>query len=101
FVRRAVSDDAARSELAAEPYKLELIELKGGAPADVADSEASVEVGGDELTIYDNVRPDGTLAWKDLCRGPHLPTTRHIPAFSLMRIAAAYWRGNERNPQLQ
>jgi threonyl-tRNA synthetase len=97
FVRRAVSDDDARTELAAEPYKLELIGLKGGA----GDSEASVEVGGDQLTIYDNVRPDGSLAWKDLCRGPHLPTTRHIPAFNLMRVAAAYWRGNEHNPQLQ
>jgi threonyl-tRNA synthetase len=97
FVRRALSDDDARAELAAEPYKLELIGLKGGA----RDSEASVEVGGDQLTIYDNVRPDGSLAWKDLCRGPHLPTTRHIPAFKLMRVAAAYWRGNEHNPQLQ
>jgi threonyl-tRNA synthetase len=96
FVRRAVSDDDARTELAAEPYKLELIGLKGG-----AGEEASVEVGGDELTIYDNVRPDGSLAWKDLCRGPHLPTTRNIPAFKLMRVAAAYWRGNEHNPQLQ
>jgi threonyl-tRNA synthetase len=96
FVRRPVSDDDARVELANEPYKLELISLKGG-----AGEEASVEVGGDELTIYDNVRPDGTLAWKDLCRGPHLPTTRNIPAFKLMRIAAAYWRGNEHNPQLQ
>ncbi|MFL6240771.1 MAG: threonine--tRNA ligase [Actinomycetes bacterium] len=96
FVRRAVSDADARTELAGEPYKLELIGLKGG-----AGDEASVEVGGDELTIYDNVRPDGSLAWKDLCRGPHLPTTRNIPAFKLMRVAAAYWRGNEHNPQLQ
>src|SRR4051812_47764750 len=72
FVRRVVSDDEARGELADEPYKLELIGLKGSA----ADSEAGVEVGAGELTIYDNVRPDGSLAWKDLCRGPHLPTTR-------------------------
>jgi threonyl-tRNA synthetase len=98
FSRRAVSDDAAREELAAEPYKLELIGLKGGASAD---DEASVEVGAGELTIYDNLRQDGTLAWKDLCRGPHLPTTRNIPAFKLMRTAAAYWRGSEKNPQLQ
>jgi threonyl-tRNA synthetase len=98
FARRPVSEDQARAELAAEPYKLELIDLKGGAPSD---DEASVEVGAGELTIYDNVRPDGTLAWKDLCRGPHLPTTRDIPAFRLMRSAAAYWRGSEQNPQLQ
>ncbi len=96
FSRRVVSDDEARAELADEPYKLELIDLKGGA-ADGAD----VEVGGGELTIYDNLRRDGSLAWKDLCRGPHLPTTRHIPAFRLMRTGGAYWRGSEQNPQLQ
>ena len=84
FVRRVVTDDEARAELAAEPYKLELIGLKGGAAADAADG-AEAEVGGGELTIYDNLRKDGSLAWKDLCRGPHLPTTRHIPAFKLMR----------------
>jgi threonyl-tRNA synthetase len=98
FSRRVVSDDDARAELADEPYKLELIDLKGGASA--ADG-ADVEVGGGELTIYDNLRRDGSLAWKDLCRGPHLPTTRHIPAFRLMRTGGAYWRGSEQNPQLQ
>ncbi|MDH2427367.1 threonine--tRNA ligase [Sphaerisporangium sp. TRM90804] len=97
FARRAVSDEAAREELAAEPYKLELIGLKGGA----ADEE-SVEVGGDQLTIYDNLDPKtGALCWKDLCRGPHVPTTRAIPAFKLMRSGGAYWRGSEKNPQLQ
>jgi threonyl-tRNA synthetase len=100
FVRRAVEDDAARGELADEPYKLELIGLKGGNAADAAEG-ADAEVGGTELTIYDNLRPDGTLAWKDLCRGPHLPSTRHIPAFRLTRSAAAYWRGSEKNKQLQ
>ncbi|RIQ20556.1 threonine--tRNA ligase [Jiangella rhizosphaerae] len=100
FVRRPVSDDDARAELASEPYKLELIGLKGGG-AEAAAEGASAEVGAGELTIYDNVRPDGELAWKDLCRGPHLPTTRNIPAFKLMRVAAAYWRGSEKNPQLQ
>jgi threonyl-tRNA synthetase len=98
FSRRAVSDEEARAELADEPYKLELIDLKGGAgETDGAD----VEVGGGQLTIYDNLYPNGSLAWKDLCRGPHLPTTRHIPAFRLMRSAGAYWRGSEQNPQLQ
>jgi threonyl-tRNA synthetase len=98
FSRRPVTDDEARAELAAEPYKLELIGLKGGA----ADAEESVEVGGAELTIYDNLDPaSGELCWKDLCRGPHLPTTRNIPAFKLMRSGGAYWRGSERNPQLQ
>ncbi|WP_343073804.1 threonine--tRNA ligase [Phytoactinopolyspora mesophila] len=99
FVRREVSDDDARAELAGEPYKLELIGLKGGA-ADAAEG-ASAEVGSGELTIYDNVRRGGEVAWKDLCRGPHLPTTRNIPAFKLMRVAGAYWRGDEKNPQLQ
>jgi threonyl-tRNA synthetase len=110
FVRRVVSDEQARVELAGEPYKLELIDLKSSATADDTgntddtnntDDEASVEVGGGELTMYDNVRPDGSRAWTDLCRGPHLPSTRHIPAFTLTRSAAAYWRGSERNPQLQ
>ena len=100
FVRRVVTDDEARAELAFEPYKLELIGLKGGAAAAAADG-AEAEVGASELTIYDNVRKDGSLAWKDLCRGPHLPSTRHIPAFKLTRSAAAYWRGSEKNPQLQ
>jgi threonyl-tRNA synthetase len=100
FVRRVVTDDEARAELAFEPYKLELIGLKGGAAAGAADG-AEAEVGASELTIYDNVRKDGSLAWKDLCRGPHLPSTRHIPAFKLTRSAAAYWRGSEKNPQLQ
>jgi len=100
FSRRVVSDDAAREELAGEPYKLELIGLKGAASAD---DEASVEVGGTaELTIYDNLDAGtGELCWKDLCRGPHLPSTRHIPAVKLMRSGGAYWRGSEKNPQLQ
>jgi threonyl-tRNA synthetase len=100
FSRRVVTDDDAREELSGEPYKLELIGLKGGA---AADDEASVEVGGSaELTIYDNVDPaSGEVRWKDLCRGPHLPTTRNIPAVKLMRSGGAYWRGSEKNPQLQ
>jgi threonyl-tRNA synthetase len=101
FVRRVVSDDEARAELAGEPYKLELIGLKGGSVEQVAEGAAS-EVGAGELTIYDNVGRDGQVVWKDLCRGPHLPTTKLIAnGFSLMRTAAAYWRGSEKNPQLQ
>jgi threonyl-tRNA synthetase len=100
FSRRVVSDDDARAELAGEPYKLELIGLKGTDATESAEG-AGVEVGTGELTIYDNLRRDGSLAWKDLCRGPHLPTTKRIPAFKLMRSAAAYWRGSEKNPQLQ
>src|SRR3954470_11711430 len=102
FARRVVSDEDARKELADEPYKLELIDLKGNAAG--AAEGADVEVGGGELTIYDNLRTKGSdaeLVWKDLCRGPHLPTTGKIPAFKLMRSAAAYWRGSEKNPQLQ
>jgi threonyl-tRNA synthetase len=100
FRRRVVTDDEARAELADEPYKLELIGLKGGAAAAAEGAEA--EVGGGELTIYDNLHRDGSLAWKDLCRGPHLPTTKLIGnSYKLMRTAAAYWRGSEKNPQLQ
>ncbi len=99
FSRRVTSDDDARLELADEPYKLELIGLKGS--ADDAAEGASAEVGGGELTIYDNLNRNGEVAWKDLCRGPHLPTTKRIPAFKLMRSAAAYWRGDEKNKQLQ
>ncbi len=104
FSRRVTSDDAAREELAAEPYKLELIGLKGSGGQDVAAAAegADAEVGGGELTIYDNLRRDDTVAWKDLCRGPHLPSTKLIGnGWSLTRTAAAYWRGSEKNPQLQ
>jgi threonyl-tRNA synthetase len=103
FQRRVVTDEAARAELADEPYKCELIGLKGGAAADVSSVEgASAEVGAGELTIYDNIRRDGERAWGDLCRGPHVPTTKVLGnAFKLMRTAAAYWRGSEKNPQLQ
>ncbi|WP_131767747.1 threonine--tRNA ligase [Candidatus Protofrankia californiensis] len=99
FSRRVVTDDQARSELAHEPFKLELIGLKGAAGVD---AETGVEVGAGELTIYDNLdAKSGETCWKDLCRGPHVPSTRHIPVFKLMRTAAAYWRGSEKNPQLQ
>jgi threonyl-tRNA synthetase len=135
FRRRVVSEQDARAELCAEPYKLELIGLKGGrtdqngavgqngsagrdgdvvtgsdvnrrsateAQVEAAADGASVEVGGDELTIYDNLHRDGSLAWRDLCRGPHLPSSRLIGnGFHLTRTAAAYWRGSEKNPQLQ
>lgn len=96
-----VTDHDAIAELADEPYKLELIGLKGSGHADGAAEGANVEVGAGELTIYDNLNRKGEVAWKDLCRGPHLPTTKRIPAFKLMRSAAAYWRGDEKNKQLQ
>lgn len=100
FVRRVVTDDEARAELAGEPFKLELIGLKG-AGAEKTEG-ASVEVGAGELTIYDNVSRDGATAWKDLCRGPHVPNTRMIGnGWDLQRVAGAYWRGSEKNPQLQ
>lgn len=100
FMRRVVTDDEARAELAAEPFKLELIGLKGG---NTGDDNENVEVGGSELTMYDNVDPKtGETVWKDLCRGPHLPNTRMIgEGYKLMRSAAAYWRGSEKNPSLQ
>jgi threonyl-tRNA synthetase len=100
FVRRVSSEESASVELAGEPYKLELIGLKSGS-TDVG--EAAVEVGAGELTIYDNFdAKEGVVVWKDLCRGPHLPNTRMIGnGFALTRVAAAYWRGNEANKQLQ
>ncbi|WP_374945977.1 threonine--tRNA ligase [Agreia sp.] len=101
FTRRVVTEDEARAEMAGEPYKLELIGLTGSPEDETADE--SVEVGGAELTIYDNVDPKtGETLWKDLCRGPHLPSTRLVGnGFSITRLAAAYWRGSEKNKQLQ
>jgi threonyl-tRNA synthetase len=96
FKRRVTTEADALKELSHEPYKCELIGLKSGAT-----DETSVEVGGTELTIYDNLGRDGEPVWSDLCRGPHLPSTKHIPAFKLMRAAGAYWRGSEKNPMLQ
>src|SRR5690554_2297670 len=106
FQRRVVTEDEARAELADEPYKLELIGLKGastGSTTEIGSDNESVEVGGSELTIYDNVDPkSGETLWKDLCRGPHLPNTRMIGnGWKLQRTAAAYWRGSEKNEQLQ
>ena len=104
FVRRVVTDEEARAEFADEPYKLELIGLKGGGDDEPTGTDnESVEVGGAELTIYDNVDPKtGETVWKDLCRGPHLPNTRMIGnGYALTRTAAAYWRGSEKNKQLQ
>ncbi len=100
FSRRVVTEDDARDELADEPFKLELIGLKSAYDGGGDTDGATVEIGGAELTIYDNLAGE-ELVWKDLCRGPHLPTTRDIPAYKLMRTAAAYWRGSEQNPQLQ
>lgn len=98
FVRRVTNEADAAAQLSGEPYKLELISLKG---SDLG--EGAAEVGAGELTIYDNVDPQsGDVVWFDLCRGPHLPNTRMIGnGFALMRTAAAYWRGSEKNKQLQ
>lgn len=96
FRRRVVTDKEALTELASEPFKCELISIKSE-----ASDESSVEVGSGELTIYDNLNRDGEIAWKDLCRGPHIPSTKLIPAVKLMRSSGAYWRGSEKNPMLQ
>ena len=107
FRRRPVSDEQARAELASEPYKLELIadRASAGAQADLqtdgSGDAAGVEVGAGELTIYDNLRRDDSVAFKDLCRGPHVPNTGYIPAFALTRNSAAYWRGDQHKAQLQ
>jgi threonyl-tRNA synthetase len=97
FKRRPITDTDALKELAHEPYKCELVTLKS---SDAAEG-ASVEVGAGELTIYDNLGRDGKAVWGDLCRGPHIPSTKYIPAYKLMRSAGAYWRGSEKNPMLQ
>lgn len=95
FSRRVIEEAAAKVELSNEPFKLELINIKGP-------SDEVMEVGGLELTIYDNLdKKSGEIVWKDLCRGPHVPNTSYLGAFKLMRTAAAYWRGSENNPQLQ
>ena len=101
FIRRVVSADEALAELAGEPYKCELVGLKDAATS--GDQGESVEVGAGELTMYDNVdHKTGETVWKDLCRGPHIPTTRMMGnGWKLTRLAAAYWRGSEKNPQLQ
>ncbi|WP_073997001.1 threonine--tRNA ligase [Arcanobacterium urinimassiliense] len=104
FVRRVVSETEARQELKNQPYKLELVDLKGGSDADndQAAEGASVEVGGSELTMYDNVDRNGHCVWSDLCRGPHLPNTKLIGnGFALTRSSAAYWRGDQKNDSLQ
>ncbi len=104
FVRRAICDDDAAAELSDQPYKLELISLKGGSDADndQAAEGASIEVGGSELTMYDNVNRRGEVVWTDLCRGPHLPNTKLIGnGFALTRSSAAYWRGDQANDSLQ
>ncbi|WP_299088324.1 threonine--tRNA ligase [uncultured Microbacterium sp.] len=103
FVRRVVTEDDARAEMANEPFKLELIDLAGGPGSGANAAEgASAEIGAGDLTIYDNVNRDGETVWKDLCRGPHVPGTRIVGnGWDLTRIAGAYWRGSEKNPQLQ
>ncbi|NUL61027.1 threonine--tRNA ligase [Brevibacterium luteolum] len=99
FKRVVVSEDEARSRMADEPYKLELIDDRSKAGDD---EEASVEVGGDELTVYENTNRQGEAVWQDLCRGPHLPSTKHIgQGFAVTRSSAAYWRGDQANASLQ
>ncbi len=97
FLRRVIGDVEAATEFADEPFKMELVDLKGKPQ----DAEAAVEVGGPELTVYENVRRDGSVAWRDLCKGPHLPDTGYLKAITLTRTSAAYWRGNQKNQQLQ
>lgn len=96
FSRRVSDEKALQKELAHEPFKIELIGIKGNP------SDEVMEVGGNELTIYDNVDfRTGEVVWSDLCRGPHVPSTKYLGAHKLMRTAGVYWRSNEKNPQLQ
>ncbi|OFL16245.1 threonine--tRNA ligase [Corynebacterium sp. HMSC067D03] len=100
FVRGVyASVEEAAEDLKDEPYKLELINDKGNVDPD---SDEATEIGAGELTHYDNVNPrTGEVEWHDLCRGPHVPTTKYIPAFALTRSSAAYWRGDQDNAGLQ
>ena len=97
FIRRVIDDAEAAADFADEPFKMELVDLKGKP----TDAETAGEVGGAELTVYENMRRDGSVAWRDLCKGPHLPHTGYLKAIDLTRTSAAYWRGNQANPQLQ
>ncbi|WP_124054895.1 threonine--tRNA ligase [Arcanobacterium ihumii] len=101
FVRRELSEEEARELLVSQPYKLELVDAKSGQSEEFADG-ASIEVGGETLTYYENVRRNGEVAWGDLCRGPHLPNTKLIGnGFALTRASAAYWRGDQSKDSLQ
>jgi len=96
FSRRVSDEKSLQKELAHEPFKIELIGIKGNP------SDEVMEVGGSELTIYDNVDfRTGEVVWSDLCRGPHVPSTKYLGVHKLMRTAGVYWRSNEKNPQLQ
>jgi threonyl-tRNA synthetase len=105
FQRRVTTPSQAKAELAKEPFKLELIDVLTNAATKTSPeiiTDMATDIGGEELTFYDNLDPrTGERKWGDLCRGPHVETTKEIPAFALTRIAAAYWRGSEKNPQLQ
>ena len=98
FVREEVAYDDALEVFAEQPYKQEIIEkVRAG---DASDEDAG-EVGGDGgVSLYRNV-VDGHVEFTDLCRGPHVPSTRRIGAFKLTKVAGAYWRGNEKGPMLQ
>jgi threonyl-tRNA synthetase len=90
FIRDEVSRDAGRDLFAHQPYKLDII-----------DKVDASEVGeGGEVSVYRNPRADGST-FVDLCRGPHVPSTKRLAAFKLQRVAGAYWRGDEHGPQLQ
>ena len=100
FRRREVEPEEARAEFADQPYKRELIDQAAAGGGARGDETADIDPSGETISIYDNERPDGSR-WPDLCRGPHVPSTRWIPAFALQRVAGAYWRGDERRPMLQ
>ena len=103
FVREELSRDAALEEFADQPYKREIIELveAGTIVSNVDAAPDEDDDGPPTFTVYRNVRPDGSVAWSDLCRGPHVPSTDRVPAFKLLRSAGAYWRGREDQPMLQ
>jgi threonyl-tRNA synthetase len=91
YVRAVLDRSAAAEVFSDQPYKLEIIERA---------TDAS-EVGeGNVVSVYRNPRADGS-AFVDLCRGPHVPSTKRLGAFKLMKLAGAYWRGDEKRPMLQ
>ena len=101
FRRRELSREEALELFADQPYKREIIERATSGEAVTGEEAADVDPDATTvISVYDNVRADGTV-WPDLCRGPHIPTTKWVPAFTLQRVAGAYWRGDEKRPMLQ
>jgi threonyl-tRNA synthetase len=99
FVREELDREEALELFSDQPYKREIIERVD--PSEIDESHGQE---GAVITVYRNVvDDDGAVRerWVDLCRGPHIPSSRWVPAFKLLRVAGAYWRGDDSRPMLQ